>query len=160
MTRTATKYPIESFGPEIMAALTKGSQEEYSITLPSYRDAVRFQQRIHMLRKRMREEQHPLYTVAARVHISLAWGIDAGFPEVATTVIGKGNRVPVDRSAKTKVTLKPRDSEFTAALLEAGISKEELKDDPLQEMSGDAPATSPTSGAIDSLFGIETEKEK
>lgn len=155
----ARKYPIESFGPEIMGALQKGAREEFSIALPSYRDAVRFQQRIHMLRKAMREANHPLYPVAARVHISLSWGKLGGFPiEVETTTIGKGNRVPVDRGTPTRVTLKPRDSEFQAALLQGGVTKEELKDDPLQDMP-ETPTSAPAPGTIDALFAPEPKKE-
>lgn len=159
------KYPIESFGPEIMAALTKGSTETVVIHMPTWRAAVRFQQRLHMLRKAMRDSNHPLYPATARVSCKLEWGADAGYGvEVKTVIVGKGNRVPENRDTKTRVTLSPRDSEFTEVLQKAGLKPDELKYDPIGEMAMPTliEPTQPTEdigGAIDALFGINPEQQ-
>jgi hypothetical protein len=121
MTVPKSRYPIESFGPEIMAALLKASREKVTIAFQSYRDAVRFQQRIHILRSQMRDLHHPMYPIAARVHTSVLFGRRAGLAEVETYRNTKGMHYPRDRNIPAVIILKPRDSEFTAALNAAGV---------------------------------------
>lgn len=115
-----TKVPIESFGPELMAALLHGSTKEFRFPLP-FRDAVKFRRRIHMLRTRMREEDHPQRQLVERARVSIVWGKEAGQPEPELRRTDNSNRVPVDLDTPCVVVIKPYDVEFQAALTAAGV---------------------------------------
>lgn len=115
-----SKVPIESFGPELMAALIAGSTKEFRFDL-SYSNAVKFRRRIHQLRARMREESHPQAKLVERARVSILWGAEAGFPEPLLRKTDNSNRVPVDLNTRTAVIIKPYDVEFSAALKLAGL---------------------------------------
>lgn len=112
MTAPKTKFPIESFGPELMQALLEGGRNRLVIPFPGAdgagkRKAHTFQQRIHMLRQRMREERHPQYPLAARVRVSLLWGAKAA-------EAGAPAEWRADPKGKlgAYIVIQPRDSEF------------------------------------------------
>lgn len=80
MTAPKTKYPISSFGPELMAFLVKSGQEKVTLKFEGdrgYKEANRFRRRVHTLRQRMREENHSDYIVASRAIVSIFWGNEA-----------------------------------------------------------------------------------
>lgn len=119
--RPRSKLPIESFGPELMAALIHGSTKEFRFPLP-FNDAVKFRRRVHQLRSRMREEKHEKAMLVERARVSILLGKDAGFetdPEYQR--ISNGGRVPRDRQAPALIVIKPYDVEFNAALKAAGV---------------------------------------
>lgn len=118
--RPRSKLPIESFGPELMAALIHGSLKEFRFPLP-FNDAVKFRRRIHQLRSRMREEKHEKATLVERARVSILLGKEAGFPDPEYQRISNGGRVPRDRSAPALIVIKPYDVEFNAALKAAGV---------------------------------------
>lgn len=127
-------HTVDHFGPEIMAALLRGSKESFAVSMP-YREAVRFHMRLNSLRKAMRETEHEKYPVVAKTKIRIVFGKDAGFPEVPVTRNSKNTAHPVDRSTPSKVIIEPHDREFAAALEKAGITADELQGDPLADFT-------------------------
>ena len=124
MTKKPTKYPLESFGPELMAALVEGSRKKIVLKFEGAngvgkRLAHGFHRRIHTLRARMRDLDHPDYTIASKALVSIFWG-DRAVEE------GEG-KVPASWSSDVSghrgaiIVIKPRDSEFESVLREAGI---------------------------------------
>lgn len=144
MTLPKTKFPIESFGPELMQALVRGGREKFIIPFPGAegagkRKAHKFQQRIHMLRGRMRNEKHPDYPLAARVRVSLFWGDKAvaqGAPK-EWTGDDAGN-------LGAFIVIRPQDSEFADDLAKALAARPTEEPD----ISGEAPTNifSPVTG--------------
>jgi hypothetical protein len=130
MTAPKSKYPIESFGPELMAALLKGSRERLVVPFvgeSGKRMAHSFQKRIHTLRQRMREEKHPSYVIAARAMVSIFWGERAVGVHDCAKEWGddyNGNRGAI-------IVIRPRDSEFTDILAEVGVAPTQAVPEPL-----------------------------
>ena len=112
--RPRPPMPLESFGPNIMAALLKGAVEGFEVWA-SYKDAIRFRQRIHRLRSAMREAKHSEYPIVARVKVTIRW------PE--GTKLEKSGRylVPTDRNTRVLLALRPNDSEFDDMLKNIGL---------------------------------------
>lgn len=137
-----SKAPIESFGPELMATLLKGARERTEVPMP-YRKGVALRRRLNSLRARMREENHPAYSLAMRAMIQLHWGKDAGLDPVPEHTNSQGVRFPDDIDVPAKLIISPRDSEFTTDLQRAGIQAD-LKEDPLSE-SHETPDSDPLS---------------
>lgn len=54
-----TPPPLSSFGPELLATLREGANREVRITFDDPRIAVRFEQRIHQLRRAMKLASAP-----------------------------------------------------------------------------------------------------
>jgi len=131
-----TKFPIASFGTELMSALLRGAREKYTIRFDNiedldksgWRKAKRFQARIHTLRARMREENHPDFPLAARSVVSVLTGtmaVEAGGPrEWAGDEIGHRGAL---------VMLRPKDSEFKGELERAGVEIHSPHEDPPSE---------------------------
>lgn len=146
-----TPTPIESFGPELFNALIQGSKQRFEISSIPYRDAVKFRHRCHQLRHRMRLDQHPLATVAAKTRISIEWDTN----EVET--LYNRRRVPYPKSPDSKVSLiiEPHDSEFRNALKAAGLDVDH-RIDPEAGMEAPAIDTSNKEGpppSLDKLLG-------
>lgn len=112
------KFPLSSFGPQLMAILVKGSREKFALHFDDVRQGRALQARLHTLRARMRDENHPQYGVVTRARTSLKWGREAGFMDA------KDER-------KATLTIYPHDSQFNAVLEEAGFAVETLKEDPI-----------------------------
>lgn|SRR5262245_16675457 len=106
--------PVESFGPELFAALLAASTKEVRIPM-TYRQGVRFRQRIHQMREAMRLSRHPKYETCTRVRI----GIE--LPSDCVTMKSGRHRVPTDRGIMVTVVLSPNDSEFSDILSKAGV---------------------------------------
>lgn len=106
--------PVESFGPEILAALLKGATEPLVLTM-SYKMGVRFRLRIHQLRESMRRNGHDKYNLCARVRVTIEW------PKGIPTEKQGRHIIPLDRDQLCKVTLKPNDTEFADFLSAAGV---------------------------------------
>lgn len=144
--------PVESFGPELLAALLKGATEEVHVPM-TWRQAIRFRQRVHQMREAMRRTSHPKYELCTKVRISIDFP-----PDTPTTKSGR-HLVPVDRGIPVKLVLSPNDSEFGPLLLAAGIrpldeveaATEPLGPEPtldtLEAMFGDIPKTEDASGS-------------
>lgn len=127
------RTPVESFGPELMAALLKGAQERFEIKT-TWRRAITFRRRVYQLRERMREEKHPLYPNAALCRIQITW-------DQNTPVKRSGKNVPYPASTDAPVTLvlSPYDSEFKEELTKAGIKVE--PQEPIIPQPGASPAS-------------------
>lgn len=116
-TKPKSKYPIESFGPELLTLLLKvGRGETVVLTFPQRKLATRFRMRVHMFRQRMRETDHPDYIVASRARLSLKYNDNSG---------------PNDPAI---LTIRPFDEEFSDILREAKILAPTLDDDPLNKI--------------------------
>lgn len=113
-TKAKTPRPVESFGPEILAALIKGATEPVRMTL-SYKVGTRLRMRIHQLREAMRKSGHEKYNLVARVVVTVRWPSDT-----PTEKQGRYN-VPIDRNTKCEVKLQANDLEFADELRAAGV---------------------------------------
>lgn len=119
--RQRTKLPIESFGPELMAALIAGSTKEFRFEL-RFGDCVKFRRRIHQLRTRMREERHPQAAIVERARVQILWGTAAGFEKEPELKRNSNNyKSPSDPNTPALILIRPYDSEFSAALERAGL---------------------------------------
>lgn len=133
--------PLESFGPQLLAALARGSRETLTLDFPSYSAAVHFTIRINLLRKRMQLDKHELYPVVARARISYDWGSRAGYAPLSDKVERMRRDRRPDGNPPTKVTIRPQDEQFNEVLTRAGVTESELSYDPLRE-SPEPPTTS------------------
>ncbi len=132
--------PIESYGPELMAALLKGAVSTFTMEM-SFQRAVRFRQRIYQLRFAMEAQGHPKYNLVSRVRTTIRW------PE-GTELVPCGHYFsPKDRTVTCQITISPNDSEFADDLRRAGVT---VEGEPLAE---DVPIA-PEEGRdlIDALF--------
>lgn len=125
MTKPKTKYPIESFGPELMAALKQGGLTR--VVIPFVGDkgktmAHSFQRRIHTLRQRMREEEHIDYMITTRAMCSIFWGERA----VGQHPCAETWKEDYNGNKGAIIVIKPRDSEFSDILNEAGVKVREV----------------------------------
>lgn len=116
-----SKYPVSSFGPELMTLLLKGSRETVVLTFDQPDDAGRkraktLQLRIQTLRQRMREEEHEDYPLTTRAKVSVMWGrraVEFGGPDAwMEDDIGKRGALLV---------IRPHDAEFGDELAKAGV---------------------------------------
>jgi hypothetical protein len=130
------RYPVSSFGPELMALLIKASRERVEVPCQSMAQMKALQQRIHNLRGAMNRERHPQYVIATRVHTSCTWDHDA-FP------VTKKRQFPKDATG-CKLVLYPRDSQFAGILEAAGIKAEDVQAvDDLLAPEAPVPSTPP-----------------
>jgi hypothetical protein len=138
MTRPPSKTPIESFGSELFTALIEGSKRKIEIQT-TYRTAVKIRLRVHQLRARMREESHPLYSVAARTRVTISW---ANTIEVTSHTKAK---FPKDLNAPVTLTFAPQDSEYGDIFKKAGVTvvpvDPKLFSESLEPPNGDSPPT-------------------
>lgn len=120
MTKPKSKYPIEAFGPELMSALLRGGRQRVVLKFLGANGkalAHSFQRRIHTLRQRMRQEDHPHYILAAKAKVSIMWGekaIEFGAPEDwLDDANGKKGAF---------IVVQPHDIEFRSILEDAGLA--------------------------------------
>jgi len=147
MTRSHTKTPLESFGPELFNALIEGSKRK--ITIPTdYRTAVKFRIRVHQLRHRLREDAHPLYGIAARTKVTIEWDET----KVETIVSRKKVHFPKNPLAPVTLTIAPHDSQFSEALAAAGIDVKTPLDSELLTSPQGEPEASPERPTLDDLL--------
>jgi hypothetical protein len=116
-----SRYPVSSFGPELMALLIKASRERVEIPCNSMKQMKNLQMRIHMLRGAMSREKHAQYALVTKVHTSCTWDFDQ-FPSKK----GRGKQFPIDATG-CKLLLYPKDSQFAELLAKAGIQVEDIK---------------------------------
>lgn len=102
------RYPVSSFGPELMAALKKGAVEKVELKFPSMKAAIFFQHRIHTLRSMMREENHPDAELVSRARTARHWDA-ANDP--------KGEK-------GCSLIIQPNDIQFRSIVEAAGVSVE------------------------------------
>jgi hypothetical protein len=124
---------IESYGPELLQALLKGSRTTVKLTT-TYRRGVVFRRRLNELRSVMREQKHPLAPVVARAKVELEYGRRAGRAHVPERQSSRNVRYPVDPNVPAVITIKPHDSEFRDQLIAAGVPSGDLTSDPLEEI--------------------------
>jgi hypothetical protein len=91
------KRTYHNFNPRLLAALKEGSIREVRIELPSAKDAVRFRHEINAYRAALRAQNHPDWS-----HF-----YEAG--------------VYIDAKEPTFVIIKPKSTEWKAALDRAGV---------------------------------------
>lgn len=84
----------------LIAALIKAATERLEVPFANHGTAVRFAQRLHNIRKRMRKELHPSANLVERVVV----------------------RRPVETPTGFTVVLEPRESDFQNELALAGIT--------------------------------------
>lgn len=123
------RYPVSSFGPEVMAALIKGSQEKVILKFTNadgksaMTKAIYLQHRIHTLRAMMREENHEHAELVTRARTSRMWGAKVG---EAHAPDHKGEKY-------VELHIYPNDSQFASIFAEAGVELPEIKIEPSEE---------------------------
>lgn len=97
MTRS-NRFPVSSFGAELQATLREGANKELRLKFDTEAMATRFMHRLNALRAAMKREQHSDWEQLYRCGV---------------------HRDATDHKI---IILSPRDSEFRAALKEAGVN--------------------------------------
>jgi hypothetical protein len=105
------RYPVASFGPEMMAALKKGAVETVTLKFPNLKAATFFHHRIHTLRAAMREENHPDAELVARARAMKVWGAK----------LGKDYETDFKGEKACHVVIQPNDAQFADVMKEAGV---------------------------------------
>lgn len=140
------RYPVSSFGPELMAVLLKGATESFTLKFPNNNKATFFQHRIHTLRAAMRNEGHELAEAVSRTRFKRVWG-----PRLAAHLGSEAGK-PFENDHKGEkgsyILVQPADSEFKDVLDEAGVKVEAPKID-----TADLPAA-----AAAELLGVEIQE--
>ena len=129
-----SRYPVSSFGPELLATLLKGSVERVEIPCPSMRVMMALQMRIQMLRGAMARENHEQYALVTRARTSRTWDKEKD---------PKGDRTSV-------LVIQPNDSQFTDLIKKAGVDvttthRDLLEDQPAPTGVPADPSTEPPS---------------
>src|SRR6266404_2736573 len=126
--------PVSSFGPELLAALLRGGQQELRIPVPNFQTAFALRQRFYALRKSMKAESHPQLAMAQRACIPL----------------------PQEQHDKTALLIiRPHDDEFANILRAAGVQAEELNINPLVEIEEPVEGAPPPSWLDGILAHVE-----
>lgn len=141
--REKAPRPVESFGPELLAALLKGATEEVRVPM-NWRQAIRFRQRVHQMREAMRRTSHPKYELCTKVRI----GIE--LPPGTPTVKSGRHKVPSDPGIKVTLVLSPNDSEFGPLLAAAGVRPLDEIEASTKSVEREAPASMDT---LEAMFG-------
>lgn len=108
MTRAprVSRFPVASFGPELLALLIAGAEKRVEVPIKTFQLLTRFQQRIHMLRSAMGREKHPNYELVQRARTSRMWDTEES----------------TGRKYNFRLIVEPNDSQFAAAISEAGVT--------------------------------------
>lgn len=128
MTRPkVSRYPVSSFGPELLAILLKGARERVEIPCENQRTMMHLQMRLNMLRGAMGREKHAQYPLVTRARTSRTWDAARG------------------KDANCVLVVQPNDVQFAPAIKRAGItltgSERNILDDVVDDPMG--PATAP-----------------
>lgn len=134
------RYPVSSFGPELMALLIKASRERVEVPCDSMNQMKALQMRIHSLRGAMGREKHPQYAIVTRVHTSCTWDFDK-FPSTLK------KQFPKDATG-CKLVLYPKDSQFTSILEKAGITVSDI-DAARDPLADSAPPETPDDPSLE-----------
>lgn len=120
--RKATRQPVSSFGPQLLAVLLKGARERVDIPCPDQRTMKWLQFRIHTLRGAMDRDNHPQYTLACKARTSRTWP-DPEHPDKDCVLV-----------------IQPQDHQFSDLLTAAGVPPDphaqELLDDSGPALAG------------------------
>lgn len=128
MTRPkSSRYPVSSFGPELLAILLKGARERVEIPCPDQRYMKYLQMRLQMLRGAMAREAHPQYGLVTRARTTRQW--DAS----------------ISKDANCVLVVQPNDAQFSGVLAAAGIKVSDVDQDLL-----DSPDLLPDVETVDS----------
>jgi len=103
MTRPS-RYPVSSFGPELLEILVRGAKDRVSIPCPNHKTMQALQMRIQMLRGAMGREKHPQYELTTRARTSRTWNREAG------------------KDVDCVLVIQPNDFQFSDILKSAGIT--------------------------------------
>ena len=100
----ASRYPVSSFGPELLAILLKGATQRVTVPCPDQRTMQHLQMRLQMLRGAMGREGHPNYQLVTRARTSRDWDTDL-----------EGTQ------SNFRLLIQPNDSQFAKLIKEAGV---------------------------------------
>jgi hypothetical protein len=112
MPRHTSRFPVISFGPELLTLLLQGGRKSVTLRFGDDEAARKkmesLQLRIHSLRGAMRREGHPDYALATRAHTSRQW-----------------DTTPEGKKTNFRLEIRPKDSEFRQVIADAGIDVED-----------------------------------
>jgi len=106
-----SRYPVSSFGPELMAVLLKGARERVELPCEDQRHMKYLQMRLQMLRGAMARESHPDYTLVTRARTSRTWNREAG------------------QDVNCVLVVQPNDIQFADTFRAAGIAVDDINVD-------------------------------
>ena len=135
MTRPkVSRFPVSSFGPELMAILLKGARERVEIPCEDQRTMRFLQMRLNMLRGAMGREKHPQYGLVTRARTSRKWDEVKGGKDINCVLI-----------------VQPNDAQFSASIKKAGIDVTSHEGSVLDDLVDDSmgPATTVPDDASD-----------
>ena len=119
----ASRYPVSSFGPELLAILLKGATQRVTVPCPDQRTMQHLQMRLQMLRGAMGREGHPNYQLVTRARTSRDWDTD-----------------PLDGTQSNfRLLIQPNDSQFAKLIKDAGVVATSNDRDLLNEALVDLP---------------------
>jgi hypothetical protein len=110
-----SRSTVNSFGPELMAVLLKGSRERVEIPCPDQRTMKFIQMRLQMLRGAMFRERHQAYAVVVRARTSRTWNKS-------------------DKDKDCVLVVQPNDSQFADIFKRAGIEVTQHERDILDDL--------------------------
>jgi len=106
-----SRYPVSSFGPELMAVLLKGARERVELPCDDQRHMKFLQMRLQMLRGAMAREGHPDYTLVTRARTTRTWDRELG------------------KDVNCVLVVQPNDIQFTDTIRKAGIEVDDINVD-------------------------------
>lgn len=130
---TKSRYPVEAFGPELLALLLKAGREPVRIE-SDYKTLNHLRARLGALKVRMRATNHPMAAIAARARFSILFGEKAGLAAIEMIKYKNSAVRPKDKTCPAVLLGQPYDSEFKELLTKSGITVPELDSDPLDVM--------------------------
>lgn len=131
---------VSSFPTEFLDLYIKAAEDNVTLQLGSYKDAVRFRHRMHSLRAAMRRENHHLTHVAEVVTFKLS--------AVEGSDVNRGPWI---------VEASPADQHFVSAIREAGVEASEPPP-PGQESLPPSPKGGPVDDPLADFMKKHTEK--
>lgn len=108
--RNRSRYPVTSFGPELLALLLQGVNKRVEVECKTFAEMTHLQMRLHMLRSAMRREKHPHSELVQRARTSRMW--DGG----------RNTRTPM---SNFRLIVEPNDARFRDMITAAGVTIDE-----------------------------------
>jgi hypothetical protein len=121
-----SRYTVNSFAPELLETLLKGSCERVEIPCPDQRTMQHIQMRLNMLRGAMFRERHQNHSLVTRARMTRTW----------------------DKSDKNKdcvLVIQPHDTQFVDIFRRAGIEVHQPTANILDDLDAEPKAPEPSS---------------
>src|SRR5262245_4394039 len=115
---SAGRYPVSSFGPELLALLQAGARAPKAIE-GTYADMSNLRVRCSLLRSAMKRELHPLSALVSRCSFTLLFGLKAHDYAVINRLSAPQRLKETDVKTYSNYTKRPKDKNVPSILLVA-----------------------------------------